>query len=32
MRYDFKPALNIIVIKLFVVSTCKPWAIFWICS
>ncbi len=31
-RYDYKPTLNIIVRKLFVVCTCKPWANFWIRS
>ncbi len=32
MRYDYNPALNTIVRKLYVVSTCKPWASFWIHS
>jgi hypothetical protein len=32
LRYDYKPALNIVVRKLFVVSTCKTWTNFWICS
>jgi hypothetical protein len=31
-RYDYKPTLNKVVKKLFVVSTCKPWANFWILS
>jgi hypothetical protein len=31
MRYDCKPALNMVV-KIFVVGTCKPWTNFWICS
>ncbi len=26
LRYDYKPALNMVVKKLFVVGTCKPWA------
>jgi len=32
LRYDCKPALNIMVKKLFVVGTCKPWNNFWIFS
>jgi hypothetical protein len=32
MRYDCKPTLNTIIKKLYVVSTCKPWANFWIHS
>jgi hypothetical protein len=32
MKYNCKPILNIIVKKLFVVGTCKPWASFWIRS
>jgi hypothetical protein len=32
LRYKYKLALNTIVIKLFVVGTCKPWANFWIRS
>jgi len=32
MRYDYKLALNIVVKKLFVIGTYKPWANFWIRS
>ncbi len=32
MRYDCKPILNIVVKKLFVVGTYKPWTNFWTCS
>jgi hypothetical protein len=32
LKYDCKPILNTIVIKLSIIGTCKPWASFWICS
>jgi hypothetical protein len=32
LKYDCKPALNLIVKNLSVVGTCKPWANFWIRS
>jgi hypothetical protein len=32
MKYNHNPALNTIIKNLFVVSTCKPWANFWIHS
>jgi hypothetical protein len=32
LRYDYNPPLNTIVKKLSLVSTCKPWASFWIYS
>ncbi len=32
LKYDYKLVLNTIVRKLSMVSTCKPWANFWIRS
>jgi hypothetical protein len=32
LKYHFRLALNIVVMKLFVVGTCKPWTSFWIYS
>jgi hypothetical protein len=32
LSYDYKPILNIVVRKLSMVGTCKPWTSFQICS